>query len=54
MASSICLSRAMNADTAQEMGRGIGMERLRIVKDIENRRRSSATAIADDIEAGCR
>jgi hypothetical protein len=44
----------MNVDTAQVMGRGIGIERLRIDKDIENRRGSSGTAVADDIEAGCR
>ena len=42
----------MNADTAQAMGRGIGIERLRIARDMENRCGSSAAAIADDIEAG--
>ena len=44
----------MNADTAHAIGRGMGRERLRNVNEIENRRGSSATAIADDIETGCR
>jgi hypothetical protein len=44
----------MNADAAQVMGRGIGMEKLRIAKVIENPRGSSATAPADDIEVRCR
>lgn len=52
MAWSICLSRAMNADAAQYMERGIGIERFRVVKDIENQGGSSSTAIADDIETG--
>ena len=42
----------MNADTAQVIGRGIGIERLRIIEDIEDQRGPSATATADDIEAG--
>ena len=53
IASSIRLSRTMNADTAQAMGRGIGRERLCIANEIENRRGSSTIAIADDIGAGC-
>ena len=44
----------MNVDTAQAMGRGIGMERLRIINEMESLRGSSATAIADDIGAGCK
>lgn len=44
----------MNADTAQAIGRGAGIEKLRIVKDIENQRGPSATVFADDIEAGRR
>ena len=42
----------MNADAAQYMERGIGIERFRVVKDIENQGGSSSTAIADDIETG--
>lgn len=42
----------MNADAAQDMERGIGIERFRVVKDIENQGGSSSTAIADDIETG--
>lgn len=52
MARSICLSRAINADAAQAIGRGIGIERLGIVKDVENQRGPPAVAIADDIKAG--
>jgi hypothetical protein len=54
VASLIRLSQAMDVDIAQAMGRGIGSERLRIADEIENWGGSSATAIADDIGAGCR
>ena len=42
----------MKADTAQETGRGIGIERLRITEDIDDQRGPSVTATTDDIEAG--
>jgi len=42
----------MNADAAQVIGRGIGIERLGIIEDTENQRGPSATVTADDIEAG--
>jgi len=43
----------MNADAAREMGRGIGIERLRITNEIENQRWSSTTPVGGDIGAGC-
>lgn len=39
MAWSIRLSRAINVETAQVMGRGTGIGKLRMVKYVENRRR---------------
>lgn len=42
----------MNADTAQETGRGIGIEKLGITEDIEGQRGPSAAATIDDIGTG--
>ena len=53
MAWSIRLSRAINADTAQVMGRGTGIGKLRIVQDVENRQRwVFATVLAGGVGFG--
>ena len=53
MAWSIRLSRAINAVTAQVMGRGTGIEKLRIVQDVENRQRwVFATVLAGGVGFG--